>query len=41
MHDKDHYAVMEIDIPVKKVVIYDGLYRELNKWMDHVISGVK
>ncbi len=31
MHDRDHYAVMEIDIPVKKVVIYNGLYRELNK----------
>jgi hypothetical protein len=31
MHNRDHYAVMEIDIPVKKVVIYDGLYRELDK----------
>jgi hypothetical protein len=29
MHDRDHYAVMEIDIPVKKVVIYDGLYKDL------------
>jgi hypothetical protein len=41
MHDRDHYAVMEIDIPVKKVEIYDGLYRELDKWMDHVVSGMK
>ncbi len=40
MHDRDHYAVMEIDIPVKKVVISDGLYRELDKWMDHVVNGM-
>ncbi len=38
MHDRDHYAMMEIDIPM---VIYNGLYRELNKWMDHVVSGMK
>ncbi len=41
MHDRDHYAVMEIDIPVKKVVIFNGLYKDLNKWMDHVVSGMK
>jgi hypothetical protein len=41
MHDRDHYAVMEIDVPMKKVVIYDGLYKELDKWMDHAVSGIK
>ncbi len=41
MHDRDHYAMMDIDIPVKKVVIFDGLYRDLDKWMDHVMSGMK
>jgi hypothetical protein len=41
MHNRDHYAVMEIDIPVKKVVIFDGLYKDLDKWMDHVVSGMK
>jgi hypothetical protein len=41
IHDRDDYAVMEIDIPVKKVVIFDGLYKDLDKWMDHVISGMK
>jgi hypothetical protein len=41
MHNRDHYAMMEIDIPVKKVVIFNGLYKELNKWMDHVASGMK
>jgi hypothetical protein len=41
MHDKDHYAVMVIDIPGKKVVIFDGLYKDLNKWMDHVVSGMR
>jgi hypothetical protein len=39
VHDSDHYAVMEIDIPMKKVVIYSVLYRELNKWIDHVVVG--
>ncbi len=33
--------MMEIDIPVKKVVIFNGLYKELDKWMDHVVSGMK
>ncbi len=33
--------MIEIDIPMKKVVIYNGLYRELNKWMDHVVSRMK
>jgi hypothetical protein len=41
MQDKDHYTVMEIDIPVKKVAIYNGLYRELIKWIDPVVSGMK
>jgi hypothetical protein len=41
MHDRDHYAVMVIDIPGKKIVIFDGLYKDLDKWMDHVISGMK
>ncbi len=38
MQDWDHYAMMEIDIPVKKVVIFDRLYKELNKWR---VSGMK
>jgi hypothetical protein len=41
MHDRDHYAVMVIDIPEKKVVIFSGLYKDLHKWMDHVVSGMK
>jgi hypothetical protein len=41
MPDRDHYAVMVIDIPKKKVVIFDRLYKDLHKWMDHVVSGMK
>ena len=41
MHDRDHYATMVIDIPGKKVVIFNRLYKDLDKWMDHVISGMK
>jgi hypothetical protein len=33
--------MMKIDIPVKKVVIFYKLYKDLNKWMDHVVSGMK
>jgi hypothetical protein len=31
MHDRDHYAVMVIDITVKTVVIFDQLYKDLEK----------
>jgi hypothetical protein len=41
IHCRDHYAVMVIDIPGKKVVIFDRLYKDLDKWMDHVISGMR
>jgi hypothetical protein len=41
MHNRDHYAVMVIDISEKKVVIFNGLYKNLHKWMDHVVSGMK
>jgi hypothetical protein len=32
---------LEIDIPSKKVLIYDGLYRDLDKWVDYVFSALK
>jgi hypothetical protein len=41
VHDRDYYGVLEIDIPSKKVVIYDGLYRDLDKWVDYVFSALK
>jgi hypothetical protein len=41
MHNKDHYVMMEIDIPVEKVVIYNRLYRDLKNWINHVVSGIK
>ncbi len=41
MHNMDYYAVMVIYIPEKKVVIFDGHYKDLHKWMDHVMSGMK
>jgi hypothetical protein len=41
MHNRDHYAVMVIGIHRKKVVIFNGLYKDLDKWMDHVISGMR
>jgi hypothetical protein len=41
VHDRDHYGVLEIDIPSRKVIIYDGLYRDLEKWVDYVFSALK
>jgi len=41
VHGRDHYGVLEIDIPSKKVLIYDGLYRDLDKWVDYVFSALK
>ena len=31
-HDRNHYGVLEIDILNKRVLIYDGLYRDLDRW---------
>ena len=41
LHDKDHYGVLEIDVTQKTVLIYDGLYRDLDRWLDYVFSAFK
>jgi hypothetical protein len=41
LHEADHYTVLEIDILNKKVYVYDGLYRDLNRWFDYVFSAMK
>ncbi len=41
LHDGDHYAVLEIDICNKKVIVYNYLYRDLDRWLDHVFSAMK
>jgi hypothetical protein len=41
VHDRNHYGVLEIDIPNKRVVIDDGLYRDLDRWLDYVFSAMK
>ncbi len=41
LHEADHYAVLEIDIINKRVYVYDGLYRDLNRWLDYVFSAMK
>ncbi len=40
-HNRNHYGVLEINIPNKRVLIYDGLYRDLNRWLDYVFSAMK
>jgi hypothetical protein len=41
VHQSQHYAVLEIDIPGRRVVIFDGLNTPLLQWIDHVISSLK
>ncbi len=41
LHEAAHYAVLEIDILNKKVYVYDGVYRNLNRWLDYVFSAMK
>ena len=41
LHDKDHYGVLEINVTQKTVLIYDGLYRDLDRWLDYVFSAFK
>jgi hypothetical protein len=33
--------MLEIDIPGRRVVIFDGLNKTLLQWIDHVISSLK
>jgi hypothetical protein len=41
LHEEDHYTVLEIDILNEKVYVYDGLYRDLDRWLDYVFSAMK
>ena len=41
IHGSQHYAVLEIDIPRKRIVIFDGLYRDMLQWIHHVVSSLK
>jgi hypothetical protein len=41
LHEAAHYAVLEIDILNKKVYVYEGLYRNLDRWLDYVFSKMK
>ena len=46
IHDSQHYAVLEINIPSKRIVIFDELYRDVLyrdvlQWIHHVVSSLK
>jgi len=40
-HDRDHYGVLEIDLKQKKISIYDGLNRDLDRWLMYVFYALK
>ncbi len=41
LHNDGHYIVLEVNIPERKLLIYDGLSRELLQWKDHIIIVLK
>jgi hypothetical protein len=41
IHEGDHYAVLEIDTTNKKVLVFDGLYQELTRWLEYMYSSMK
>jgi len=41
MHQANHYAVLEIALRSKRLLVYDGLNRNLLRWMDHVACALK
>jgi hypothetical protein len=41
MHNKLHYAVMKITFDTKTIKIFDGLYRPLLEWKDHLIRAMR
>jgi hypothetical protein len=40
-HTRLHYAVMEITIDTQTIKIFDGLYRPLLDWKDHIIRAMR
>ncbi len=41
LHNDGRYIVLEVNIPERKFLIYDGLLRELLQWKDHIIIVLK
>ncbi len=41
LHNDGHCIVLEVIIPERKFLIYDGLSRELLQWKDHIIIVLK
>jgi hypothetical protein len=41
LHNDGHYIVLEVIIPERKFLIYDGLSRELLQWKEHIIIVLK
>ena len=41
LHDRLHYAVLDIDIHGRRIIIFDGLNRPVSNWLLHVVSSLK
>jgi hypothetical protein len=41
LHNKDHYVVLEVLIAERRILIFDGLSRDLLQWTDHIVTVFK
>jgi hypothetical protein len=41
LHNQDHYVVLEVYIAERRILIFDGLSRDLLQWTDHIVTVFK
>ncbi len=41
LHNKEHYVVLEVLIAERRILIFDGLSRDLLQWTDHIVIVFK
>jgi hypothetical protein len=37
----DHFAVLEFNVSMREVLVFDGLCRKINQWKEHVIHTIR
>jgi len=41
LHNNQHYVVLEVLIAERRILIFDGLSRDLLQWTDHIVTVFK
>ena len=39
LHNQDHYVVLQVDLAERRILIFDGLSRDLLQWTDYIVGG--